>query len=105
MPFKTTQQQVPLSLGSTLSWLFTLDLSCPLDFRYSVLPHLPTLTETWTHVVGEGALTMVYVLTVCWGWMTGNALMTNISTLLVFTIPWHYVGSGVVLQSCCGQMA
>jgi hypothetical protein len=33
MPFKTTQQQVPLSLGSTLSWLFTLDLSCPLDFR------------------------------------------------------------------------
>jgi len=38
------------------------------------------------------------------GWMTGNTLMTNISTQLVFMILWHYGGSGVVLQNCCGQI-
>ena len=35
------------------------------------------------------------------GQMMGNPLMTNISTLLVFVIPWHHRGSGVVSQNCC----
>jgi hypothetical protein len=38
------------------------------------------------------------------GWITGNPLMTNISTLLVFVIPQHHGGSGVVSQNRCGTI-
>jgi hypothetical protein len=58
-------------------------------------PSAHPLSETCTYVEEEEALSMVCILTVFW---VGQQAMTNISTLLVFRIPWHHGGSGVV---CC----
>jgi hypothetical protein len=87
---------------------FTSELSCPLDFGYWTSDRLPCSicppTRRLAHMLWGGGSNNSMCFNSFLGRMTGNPLMTYISTLLVFTIPRHHGGSGVVSQNCCGRI-
>jgi hypothetical protein len=82
-------------------------MNCPLDFGYWTLDRLlciicpPTLGDLYTYVEGEEAHNGMFFNSF---WVRQWA-MTNISTLLVFTILWHHGGSGVGCRRVVTSMA